>query len=170
MLEKCGNIVKLIEMLEACIQHPEKGLPEELFLFVSRITPLINVDLLIKNEQNHTLLTWRDDGHYPPGWHVPGGIVRYKETVTTRVKMVAINELGAEVKFNSVPMAINEIISGARKSRGHSVSLLYHCNLITQPDERLRCKGKSPNPNEWMWHVSCPSDIIPVHEIYRNFI
>ena len=170
MLEKCGNIVKLIDMLEACIQHPEKGLPEELFLFVSRITPLINVDLLIKNEQNHTLLTWRDDGHYPPGWHVPGGIIRYKETIAERVKAVAKNELGVEVEFNPVPLAMNEKIHSTRKIRGHFSSLLYECTLVTQPSKSLRCKSDLPNPHEWQWHSSCPRNILSSHEMYRKFI
>ena len=71
---------EIIDILESSIPNPSKGLPEEVFLFVSRITPLINVDLLIKNEQNHTLLTWRNDSYYL-GWHIPGGIIRYKETI-----------------------------------------------------------------------------------------
>ena len=72
--------------------------------------------MLIKNEQNHTLLTWRDDGHYPPGWHVPGGIIRYKETIAERVKAVAKNELGVEVEFNPVPLAMNEKFIAQEKS------------------------------------------------------
>lgn len=161
---------KIIDILELSIQNPSKGLPEELFLFVSRITPLINVDLLIRNEQNHTLLTWRDDGYYPPGWHVPGGVIRYKETIAKRVKAVAKHELGAKVEFKLAPLAINEKIHDTREIRGHFISLLYQCSLVTQPDESLRCKSNSPNPNEWMWHSSCPANIIPVHEMYRKFI
>ncbi len=55
------GIKKIINQLEACVENPTTGLPEDVFLFVSRITPLVNVDLLIKNELNHTLLTWRDE-------------------------------------------------------------------------------------------------------------
>lgn len=164
------ELTKIIDILESSIQDPSKGLPEELFLLVSRITPLINVDLLIKNEQNHTLLTWRDDGYYPPGWHVPGGIIRYKETIAERVKAVAKNELGSQVEFDSAPLAVNQVILNTRKTRGHFISLLYQCRLVTQPNESLMCKNNSPNPNEWMWHASCPTNIIPVHEMYRKFI
>lgn len=131
MNEAYCNIAEIIDTLESYVRNPEKGLPEELFFFVSRITPLINVDLLIKNKQNYTLLTWRDNSHYSPGWHLPGGIIRYKETITDRVKMVARNELGAEVEFNPVPMTINEIINNRQKSRGHAISLLYHCSHNT---------------------------------------
>jgi ADP-ribose pyrophosphatase YjhB (NUDIX family) len=163
------ELKKIINLLESSIQNPSQGLPEDLFLFISRITPLINVDLLIKNEQNYTLLTWRDDRYYPPGWHIPGGIIRFKETIADRIKAVAKNELGAKVKFKNTPLAINEGFNDTRKSRGHFISLLYQCDLITQPNNDLRCNGNSPKQNEWMWHNTCPADIISVHEMYRKF-
>lgn len=177
---------KIIDQLESLIKDPSKGLPEEVFLFVSRITPLINVDLLIKNEQNHTVLTWRDDGYYPPSWHIPGGIIRYKETISDRINAVAASELGAKVKFKEDPLAINEIIHHdsynyvvnvckiplpSRRNRGHGISLLYACTLIGPLDEDLRYEKGIPKPGEWAWHKKCPNDIIPVHnEIYRRFI
>jgi ADP-ribose pyrophosphatase YjhB (NUDIX family) len=163
-------VKKDIEILESHILNPTKGLPEEVFLFVSRITPMINVDLLIKNVKNQTLLTWRDDGYYLPGWHVPGGIIRYKEKIFDRVRAVGQNELGAEVTFDPVPITINEVIHETRKHRGHFISLLYRCSFVEQPDERLRCKSALPNQNEWLWHDACPDNIISVHEIYRKFI
>lgn len=165
------DLKKIIDTLESSLQNPSQGLPEDMFLFVSRITPLINVDLLIKNEQNHTLLTWRDDGYYPPGWHVPDGIIRFKETIAERVKAVSKNELGAEVEFNPVPLAMNEIIHDTRENRGHFISLLYKCRLLTPPDERLRCTSNSPLPHEWMWHSLCPANILQIHEkLYGKFI
>lgn len=44
------NFTPLIAPLEAAIGDPCQGLPEEVFLFVSRVTPMINVDLLIQDE------------------------------------------------------------------------------------------------------------------------
>ena len=164
------ELEKIINLIESSIENPSKGLPEDIFLLISRITPLVNVDLLIKNEQNHTLLTWRDDGYYPPGWHVPGGIIRLKETIADRVRAVAENELGAKVEFNKSPLAFNEVIHSARKNRNHFISLLFQCSLVTQPNKRLNCRGNSPKPNEWAWHSTCPSNIIPVHEMYRKYI
>jgi ADP-ribose pyrophosphatase YjhB (NUDIX family) len=164
-----SNLRKNINIVESFVQNPSKGLPEELFLFVTRITPMINVDLLIKNERNQILLTWRDDGYYPPGWHVPGGIIRSKETIMARVRAVAKTELGAEVEFNPTPLAINEVIHDKRKNRGHFISLLYRCSFVTQPNESLKCKGDLPHPNEWQWHNFCPDNIIPVHQMYRDF-
>jgi colanic acid biosynthesis protein WcaH len=164
------EIKKIIGLLESVIENPSEGLPEEIFLFVSRITPIVNVDLLIKNEQKHTLLTWRDDGYYPPGWHIPGGIVRYKETISDRINAVAASELGAAIKFKKDPLAINEVIHPSRRVRGHFISLLYECTLISSLDKNLRYEKGIPKPGEWAWHDKCPNDIIPVHEMYRKFI
>ena len=54
-----GRLLTLIRQLESEIDAVEAGLPGELFLFVSRVTPLVNVDLLIEDEHKRTLLTWR---------------------------------------------------------------------------------------------------------------
>ena len=162
---------ELIDLLESSIGDPSEGLSEDVFLFVSRITPLVNVDLLIKNEQNHTLLTWRDDGYWSPGWHVPGGIIRYKEAVSDRINAVAAGELGAEIEFMKEPLAISEVIhSPSRRVRGHFVSLLYECTLTSSLDDNLRYEEGTPKPGEWAWHSECPENIISVHEMYRKFI
>ena len=161
---------KIIKVIESAIKNPSEGLPEDIFLFASRITPIINVDLLIKNAQGHTLLTWRDDDYYPPGWHIPGGIVRYKETISDRINVVATSELGADIKFNKDSLAINEVIHPSRRNRGHFISLLYECTLISLLDKNLRHEEGIPKPGQWAWHEKCPDNIISVHEMYRKFI
>ena len=42
---------QLIKKLESKISNSKKGLPEDIFLFLSRISPLINVDLLKKEKK-----------------------------------------------------------------------------------------------------------------------
>ncbi len=164
------EIKSAIELLEAQVKSPSEGLPEELFLFVTSITPMINVDLLIKNDQNQTLLTWRDDGFFSAGWHVPGGIIRYKETLSDRIRAVATSELSVEIEFKSEPLAINQVIHPSRRVRGHFISLLYECKLMNSPDPGLRYENGIPKPGEWAWHDECPDNLIPVHDMYRKFI
>jgi ADP-ribose pyrophosphatase YjhB (NUDIX family) len=164
------EIEKIIDALESLIENPSEGLPKDIFLFVSRITPIINVDLLLKNEHNHTLLTWRDDGYWLPGWHIPGGIIRYKETISERIHVVAASELGAEVQFKKEPLAMNEVIHPSRRVRGHFISLLYECTLMSSLDKNLMYEHGIPKPGEWAWHSKCPDNIITVHEMYRKFI
>lgn len=156
--------------MESLIKNPKEGLPKDIFLFVSRTTPMINVDLLIKNKQNQTLLTWRSDVYRSAGWHIPGGIIRYKETISDRIHAVAGGELGAGVKFKKSPLAINEVIIPPRRDRGHFISLLYECKLISSLDKNRKFKKGIPKPGQWAWHNKCPDNIISVHKMYRKFI
>jgi len=169
-MEDSVAIKQAVNTIGSLIKDPSKGLPEGIFLLVSRLTPMINVDLLLKNKRGQTLLTWRDDGYWKAGWHVPGGIIRYKETIEERIQAVAKAELGAEVEFLAIPLAFNEIIHQERRDRGHFISLLYQCSLTTPPDESLRYRSGRPRPNQWKWHTKCPENIIKVHEIYRKYI
>jgi ADP-ribose pyrophosphatase YjhB (NUDIX family) len=159
---------RAIETLEAAIGDPGAGLPEDVFLFVSRITPLINVDLLIQDDRSRTLLTWRDDEFFGAGWHVPGGIIRYKESAAERVRACARDELGTAVSFDAAPVMVMESI-GAQSSRGHSVSLLYRCRLLGAPDETRRAASDRPSAGEWRWHDRCPADLIAAQNEYARF-
>lgn len=160
----------LLAALEALVHNPAEGLPEDLFLFISKLTPVVNVDLLIKNRRGATLLTWREDGLHPPCWHVPGGIIRFKETATDRIHAVAARELGTKVAFKKTPLAVNEHIHESRAVRGHFISLLFECSLLRPPDAALRHSAGQPKPGEWAWHERCPKNLIAGQKMYRPFI
>ena len=158
-----------ISTLELEIGDPHQGLPEPVFLFLSRIIPLVNVDLLIQDHAGRTLLTWRDDRFFGAGWHVPGGIIRYKEMAADRIRACALEELGAEVAFEAVPLLVAENIR-AQNTRGHFISLLYRCTLLTPPRPLAGEAGANPpSPGEWRWHESCPPDLLDVQTHYRRF-
>jgi len=158
-----------IATLESSIADPHRGLPSDLFLFVSRITPLINVDLLIRDAGGRTLLTWRDDEIFGAGWHVPGSIIRYKETAADRIHACARDELGAEVTFEPAPLLVAEFISDHR-TRGHFISLLYRCRLVTPAEESRRATSEPVTRGQWRWHRSAPPDLLEVHRPYARFI
>jgi len=160
---------KISEILNSLKQDPSQGLPEEIFFLVSGLTPLPNVDLLIQDESGRILLTWRDDGYYPPGWHIPGGIIRYKEKIENRLKAVARQELEAEIDFDPAPLAVHEIIDAGRKARGHFISLLYRCRLVTRLPENRRFQPANPRADHWMWQDTFPENMVPPQKIYRPF-
>jgi hypothetical protein len=163
------SISDAIEVLDKQVADPSEGLPNDVFYYISRATPLVNVDLLIKDETGRTLLSWRDDQYSGVGWHVPGGIVRFKETLETRVKKVAEIEIGTNIDFDPNPIAINQIINPDSANRGHFISILYKCFLSNMfiPQN----KGFSMKDNGYlMWHNGCPANLIEVHGIYRKYL
>ena len=160
---------RILAELEAWANAPEKGLPEELFVALTRLVPMINVDLLVRDDELGTLLTWRDDEYYGPGWHVPGGIVRYKETFESRIRLTAQGELGADVEFDPEPIAVEPTIVPVRRERGHFISLLYRCRLLGPPAEVLRQSRAEPEAGQWAWHRTCPPNLIPEQDCYRRF-
>jgi colanic acid biosynthesis protein WcaH len=155
--------------LDAWVGEPAGGLPEDFFLFVSRYTPLINVDLLIQDEHGRTLLTWREDETYGAGWHVPGGIIRFQETAEERIRATAQRELGTDVEHDAEPMTIVQAIDRGRRERGHFISMLYRCRLAGPPDPGLAFCGGTPRREQWAWHQGCPPDLIPAQDEYRRY-
>jgi ADP-ribose pyrophosphatase YjhB (NUDIX family) len=157
-----------IAALEAAIGDPRQGLPEEIFRFVSRITPLTNVDLLIHDDRRGTLLTWREDEFFGTGWHLPGSIIRYKETTGQRVRACAREELDADVAFDETPIAIAEGI-GEHDTRGHHIALLFRCRLITEPAPARRADAEHPLPGQWRWHPRCPANLLETQRPFAKY-
>lgn len=162
------SIEDAMAAIEVAVPHPENGLPEDVFLFISRLNPLINVDLLVQDDAGRTLLTWRADRHYGPGWHVPGGIIRYKECAEQRIRITAQQELGAGVEFDPAPLAIVETI-GPERERGHFISMLHRCRLQGEPAPGQRADVEFPQPGQWQWHEYCPENLIREQREYARF-
>lgn len=164
-----SKIKSYINFLESNINNRFEGLPEEIFKFTSSITPLINVDLLII-KSNNILLTWRDDEFYGPGWHIPGGIIRFKERFSSRINKVAQSELGLKVEHESKPLFVAELFNESRNIRGHFISLLFKCSPVTHPNINFKFNGKDYINGVWMWHDKIPNNLLSVHSSYLPII
>ena len=163
------SLNKLLLEIEHYIDDPREGLTEEIFYFISKLTPLVNVDLLIKNELNETLLTWRDDKFYGPAWHIPGGIIRFREKFDSRILKVARKELGAEVTHEEHPIAIRELFAKGRDIRGHFISLLCPCRLKTSIKADQFLEGK-PKHGQWAWHKNAPDNLLANQLTFSKYI
>lgn len=158
-----------VRTLVDAVPDPSAGLPDDIFYYISRTTPFINVDLLIKDDTGRTLLAWRDDEHAGTGWHIPGGIIRFKESIAERIRQVSLREVGIMVDYDPTPLAINEMIHHDRDLRGHFISLLYNCRLSASfVPENL---GLQPHDAGYLaWHDVYPENMITFHSVYRKFI
>jgi len=164
------KIAEAVAVINECLPESRVGLPDDIFYLVSRLTPMINVDLLIVNERNEKLLTWRKDQFYGPGWHIPGGIIRFKELAETRISKVAELELGTTVSFEPMPLAIREIMNPNRDIRGHFISMVYKCKLTCSLMRENEASSSNLLNGHWRWFASMPSNMIKPHLQFEELI
>lgn len=146
------------------------GIGEELYLAISQLTPSINVDLVVKSDnRTKTLLAWRDDRYYGPGWHVPGGVVRFKEKLLDRVHKVAKKELRSELNFVDGPIGFHEMFNNTRDVRGHFISFVYEVKLAT-PLAEDQIAGALPRNGQCQWFDECPKNLIANQSALRRYI
>lgn len=147
-----------------------KILPLDLFEFSTTLLPFVNVDLLIFNNKNQILLSWRDDAHYGKGWQIPGGIIRMMETIEDRIQKTAIREIGCRVEHDPEPFAVHENIIHEKRNglenqmeRDHNISLLYKCRV---PDEYVIDNGDRKEAEEGYlkWFDRFPDNLLECHE------
>ncbi len=168
---------KFHETLEVLNQiDAREGLPEEIFLAVSTLVPIVNVDLLISDEKGRILLSWRDDNCFGKGWHIPGGCIRFMETMEERIQKTAMQELGTNVIFDSEPLAVKDVIikyyresAENQKYRAHHLAILYKCSL---PAGFLVENGmlRENDAGYLKWFEKLPDDLLPVHDVYLDIL
>ena len=151
----------------------ETGLGDEMFLFASTLMPIINVDLLVTDSQNNVLLSWRDDAHCGRGWHIPGGCIRFRETMAERIEKTALRELGCKVRFDPEVLHVFEIIIDQQRNiktqqeRAHSITLVIAC----QAEENFSVENqtkKMGEPGYLQWFPTLPDDLLEVQKCYHE--
>lgn len=154
------------EMIQA-LENPAGGLPDSVFWFISSVTPMVNVDLLVQDECGRILLAWRKAAE-GGGWHIPGGIVRFKETFAERIMATARKELHEEVSFEPCPIMTSEIFM-EHQYRGHFISFLYQCSL---PDNyRIDNSGKQESEDGFLkWHDKPVENLIQGQAVYKDLL
>lgn len=167
--------IGIINELRNLRMDASEGLPEELFLLISSLTPIPNVDLLITNDENQLLLAWRDDEYFGTGWHFPGGCIRFGETMEERIQKTALKELGTEVEVLGEPITVRDVICKDRcgleypNERGHHITILYECRL---PKGFYIDNGsKKENQEGYLkWFDFIPKNLLNVHDVYEEIL
>lgn len=162
----------LCQAVYQLVPNPRHGLPKSVFNLACLITPMINVDLVVKSPRGEILLTWRDDDNFGPGWHLPGGVIRVKETAEERLKKVAKHELQLSIYDEEfVLIHLHEHIA-FKKLRGHGFSLIYSYHITNDKVSRYS-KFNASNKyiaGEPAWHLNCPDNLIVEQKPLTNII
>lgn len=165
------KVKEALEFLSKEIKNPEQGLGEELFYFVSSLTPMINVELLLKDSNKRTLLSWRDDEYNGKGWHLPGRVIRFKETINECITKLFLEELSVDINVRAKlePIQIGEVILPERSIRGHFIGLLYTCTMENYIPENKDLK--EIDKGYLKWFDKCPDNFLECqNRLYRKYI
>lgn len=73
-------------------------LTQEDFLEIVKRTPLISIDLLVKDEMNQVLVGWRKNRPAQNTWFVPGGRIHKNELIADAFLRITQKELGVEIR------------------------------------------------------------------------
>ena len=144
MLELENDEIELLSKITSRLAGAAgKELGATLYHFCSALMPSVNVDVILRDEEDRFLLSWRDDEFYGPGWHVPGGVLRHKETLASRLVQVLERELSIEcvdlTDHLADPVQVREVFHPERCVRGHFLSILFDFKL-SQVNPGLRPK------------------------------
>ena len=80
-------------------------LAPSLFRTIIEHTPLISIDLLIRNEKNEILLGWRQNAPAKNSWFAPGGRIRKDEAIEQAFKRISRAETGMEFDLQTAEFA-----------------------------------------------------------------
>ena len=69
------------------------------FLKIIEKTPLVSIDLIVRNENNDILVGWRKNGPAKNTWFVPGGRIRKDETISDAFSHLTEKELGMKINI-----------------------------------------------------------------------
>ncbi len=67
------------------------------FLRIVEATPLVSIDLILRNERGEVLLGRRNNKPAQGLWFVPGGRIRKNERVAEALRRISRRELGVEI-------------------------------------------------------------------------
>ncbi len=169
------DLLNAIQLLRRANIDARDGLPEELFLLISGLTPIPNIDLLITDESERILLSRRNDEFFEKSWHIPGGCIRYGERIEERLQKTALKEIGCEVLFAPVPLAVRSVWRGRKGSlpypaeRGHNIAILFNCRL---PEGFILNNGdRTEDSNGFLqWFQELPDDFMSIQHVYDDVL
>ena len=148
-------------------------LPDETFKSVIQHTPLISIDLIVRNEQGEVFLGKRVNAPAKGYWFVPGGRVRKNETLDDAFVRLVREELGiksgvtrADAKFLGVfEHFYDDCVFGDDVSTHYTV-LGYEIQLV----EITVLKGSINQHSCYKWW--CTPDFFnskDIHDFTKNY-
>lgn len=124
--------------------------------FIFSNTPRICVDLIVKNRSG-VLLVKRDVEPHKNTWHIPGGRVRYKETLIQASNRIGEAEIGSKVKIKKLLGYMEFPRENQNGKPRHSISFVFSVNPVSKIEEKKEILG---------FFKRLPKKSLPIHSSF----
>ena len=128
------------------LRDPHLGLGKKLFNKIVKLVPFVACEVLIYDKRKGVLLLKRHDQYYN-GWHIPGGLLRFRESFDERIQAVAREELDIHISSHELIDTYNFIDD----PRGHTIGFVFLCKT-------------SDTPTTGKWFKKIPKNLIAHHK------
>lgn len=142
-------------------------LDDDTFLHVIENTPLVSIDLIIKNVKGQVLLGYRLNRPAKGYWFVPGGRIVKNEIISEAVKRISQNELGITITLDCTTSLgvfdhiYSDSIFGEKEANTHYVVLAKQL-VLSDEQYNLVEYDKQHATIKW-WDVD---DLLKSHEVH----
>ena len=138
---------------------------DEQFLDIVDATPLVSIDLIIRNERGEVLLGWRVNRPAQNSWFVPGGRIRKNERVKEALQRISQRELGMAINDAKLVGVFDHIYEdnflGTPKVNTHYVVLGFAAELSSST---ALTADEQHGELKW-WGVN---DLLASHDVHEN--
>ncbi|TDO99576.1 GDP-mannose mannosyl hydrolase [Marinomonas balearica] len=137
------------------------------FLEIIDNTPLVSIDIILRNSEGHILLGKRVNKPAEGFWFVPGGRIRKNETLKAAMQRISLVELGFEIDLHHAEMigAFDHIyddnFNATDGVNTHYVALGYNVKM----DSQNKVKNDSQH-SDMVWMSE--SELINSEHVHSN--
>jgi colanic acid biosynthesis protein WcaH len=137
------------------------------FAQVVRLTPLVSIDLVLRDPEGHALLGLRNNEPAKGAYFVPGGVIRKNERIAHAFVRILKKETGLAIPFsNARLLGVYEHIYSTNcfndpKYGTHYVVLCYELLLSNRPNIR-----QDNQHSKLVWWT--PAEILGSSKVHKN--
>ncbi|HTD68228.1 MAG TPA: GDP-mannose mannosyl hydrolase [Candidatus Limnocylindria bacterium] len=140
-------------------------LTDQDFLHIVDSTPLVSIDLILRNDRGEVLLGQRANRPAPGMWFVPGGRIRKNERVAEALQRISQRELGVTIPDATLLGVFDHIYPdnflGAPNVNTHYVVL----GMAAELKEDLRVTPDDQHTELKWWTVT---DLLASDSVHEN--
>ncbi|WP_010133912.1 GDP-mannose mannosyl hydrolase [Ochrovirga pacifica] len=146
-----------------------KKLPEKEYKAVVKNTPLISIDLIIKDVEGKILVGYRSNSPAKNTWFVPGGVIRKNELFANAFQRIAKDEIAENLELSQAQyIGLYEHIYESNFANDPSFNTHYIVNAFSVQLSIKASELKLPKDQHTRYWWASPDELLANEEVHPN--